>query len=128
MEKGALRLYTLSHQVSTRSATQVRLNLMEIIRRLLDSCPLHDIRRELYKDKYMTNISLQYVKDKNGIVSAVQIPFSDWEKVVASLREYEQMLQVKSDLNTAFTQVRQIREGKRPKKSLAEALVKSPWS
>ena len=70
----------------------------------------------------MTNISVQYVQDENGIVSAVQIPVSDWEKVVASLREYEQMLRLKSDLNIAFNQVRQIREGKRPRKGLTEAL------
>ena len=70
----------------------------------------------------MTNIALQYLQDENGIVSAVQIPVSDWEKLVASIKTYEQLLQVKSDLDTAFVQVQQIRKGRRPKKELAEAL------
>ena len=64
----------------------------------------------------MINISLQYVQDENGIVSAVQIPFSEWEKLIESIKTYEQLLQVKTDLRSAFAEVQQIREGKRRKK------------
>ena len=64
----------------------------------------------------MTKISLQYVQDEHGIVSAVQIPFSEWEKLIESIKTYEQLLQVKTDLRSAFAEVQQIHEGKRRKK------------
>jgi hypothetical protein len=70
----------------------------------------------------MTNIALQYVQDENGVVSAVQIPVSDWEKLLDELRSYEQMLHLKADLTLAFAQVRQIRNKKMPGKALIEAL------
>lgn len=43
-------------------------------------------------------IALQYVNDINGKTQAVQLPLSEWEKVLNKLKKYEQALKLKSDL------------------------------
>ena len=70
----------------------------------------------------MTNITLQYVQDSDGKIQAVQMPIADWERIVASIREYEQILKVKSDLQTAFGDVRAMQSSKTTKKPLLEFL------
>jgi hypothetical protein len=67
-------------------------------------------------------IQLQYLNDQEGNLKAVQIPIEEWEKLERILKKYEQTLQVKEDLLTAFDEVRQIRAGKIPKQTLSEFL------
>ena len=35
-------------------------------------------------------IELQYVNDVNGKTQAVQLPLTEWEKVLGKLKKYEQ--------------------------------------
>jgi hypothetical protein len=67
-------------------------------------------------------IQLQYLNDQEGNLKAVQIPIEEWEKLERILKKYEQTLQVKEDLLTAFDEVRQIRAGKIPKQTLSDFL------
>jgi len=67
-------------------------------------------------------INLQYVNDINGNTQAVQLPLSEWEKVLNKLKEYEQTLQLKSDLKEAFDQVAILRNTKQSKQTLSEFL------
>jgi hypothetical protein len=43
-------------------------------------------------------IALQYVKDINGNTQSVQLPLTDWEKILNKLKKYEQGLKLRSDL------------------------------
>ncbi|MBX3163699.1 MAG: hypothetical protein KF900_04415 [Bacteroidetes bacterium] len=47
-------------------------------------------------------IALQYLHDVNGNTQAVQLPLTDWEKVLNKIKKYEQTLKLKSDLKEAF--------------------------
>lgn len=67
-------------------------------------------------------IAMQYVKDVSGKTQSVQIPLTDWEKLVAKLRKYEQALKIKSDLQEAFVQVAQLKKSKAKKQSLKDFL------
>ncbi len=67
-------------------------------------------------------LSIQYLNDQRGNVSAVQVPVSDWNLIVEKIKKYEQILKIKSDLNTAFSEVKKIREGKLKKQTLSEFL------
>ena len=67
-------------------------------------------------------LSVQYLNDTNGNIHAVQIPFTDWEKLMNKFKKYEQALKVKSDLTDAFEQVRKMREGKIKKQTLSDFL------
>lgn len=67
-------------------------------------------------------IQLQYLNDQEGNLKAVQIPIEEWEKLERVLKKYEQTLQVKEDLLTAFDEVKQIRAGKIPKQTLSDFL------
>lgn len=67
-------------------------------------------------------IAMQYVKDVSGKTQSVQIPLTDWEKLVAKLRKYEQALKIKSDLQQAFEQVAQLKKSKAKKQSLKDFL------
>jgi hypothetical protein len=67
-------------------------------------------------------IELQYVSDVNGKPHAVQLPVSEWEKVLSRLRKSEQVLQLKSDLKVALNQVEKVRKTKGKKQTLTEFL------
>lgn len=67
-------------------------------------------------------IALQYVNDKNGETQAVQLPLSDWEKVLNKLRKYEQALKLRSDLKEAFEEVAFLKNQKGQKQTLNEFL------
>ena len=67
-------------------------------------------------------IALQYVNDINGKTHAVQLPLTEWEKVLNKLQKYEQALKLKSDLKEAFAQVAVLQKTKGQKQSLNEFL------
>lgn len=67
-------------------------------------------------------IALQYLNDSKGNVQAVQVPLTDWEKLLNKLKKYEQALKLKSDLQEAFDQVAILRQSKEKKQTLKEFL------
>jgi hypothetical protein len=67
-------------------------------------------------------IAIQYLNDSNGKTQAVQLPLSDWEKVLDKMKMYEQSLKLKSELEEAFVQVNKLRKSKLKKQTLNEFL------
>ncbi len=67
-------------------------------------------------------IALQFLSDSSGKTQSVQLPITDWEKVLAKLKKYEQTLKIKSDLQEAFNQVAELRKSKAKKQSLNDFL------
>jgi hypothetical protein len=67
-------------------------------------------------------IAIQYLNDSNWKTQAVQLPLSDWEKVLDKMKKYEQSLKLKSDLKEAFVQVTKMKKSKQKKQTLNEFL------
>ncbi len=67
-------------------------------------------------------IEVQYVNDSSGTIQAVQLPITEWEKVLTKLKTYEQILKIKSDLKEAFQQVDLLKKGKNKKQTLTAFL------
>ncbi len=67
-------------------------------------------------------IALQYVNDSNGKTKAVQMPLTEWEKVLSKLKKYEQTLKLKTELTEAFKEVALLKKSKEKKQSLKEFL------
>ena len=67
-------------------------------------------------------MAIQYLNDMNGNTQAVQIPLSEWEKVLNKIKKYEQALKLKSDLKEAFAQVAILKSSKGNKQTLNEFL------
>ena len=67
-------------------------------------------------------IALQYVNDSSGKTQAVQVALTDWEKLMAKLKKYEQTLKVKTDLKDAFQEVALLRKSKAKKQTLNDFL------
>jgi hypothetical protein len=67
-------------------------------------------------------IALQYVSDINGKTQAVQLPLTEWERVLTRLRKYEQAFKLKSDLKEALEQVTILKKTKGHKQTLNEFL------
>ncbi len=67
-------------------------------------------------------IALQYLNDTDGNTQAVQIPLSEWEKVLNKLKKYEQAFKLKSDLKEAFDQVALLKKTQGKKQTLNEFL------
>ncbi len=55
-------------------------------------------------------ISVQYVNDSAGRLKSVQIPVSDWEKLVMRLEKFEQTQKLKNGIKEAFKEVAQMRK------------------
>lgn len=67
-------------------------------------------------------IALQYLNDIHGNTQAVQLPLTEWERVLNKLKKYEQALKLKSDLKEAFEQVAILKQSKGSKQTLNEFL------
>lgn len=67
-------------------------------------------------------IAIQYVNDSSGKTQSVQIPLTDWEKLMSKLKKYEQTLKIKTDLKDAFKEVAQLKKSKVKKQSLNDFL------
>jgi hypothetical protein len=67
-------------------------------------------------------IPVQYVNDENGNVKAIQVPITEWKKVLTKLKKYEQALSLKTDLSEAFAQVASLRKTQASKETLKEFL------
>ncbi len=67
-------------------------------------------------------IPVQYVNDEDGNVKAIQVPISEWKKVLTKLKKYEHALSLKADLSIAFEQVAQMRKTRGSKETLKEFL------
>lgn len=67
-------------------------------------------------------IAIQYLNDVDGNTQAVQIPLTEWKRVLSKLTKYEQAFKLKSDLHEAFEQVALLRKSKHPKQTLNEFL------
>jgi len=67
-------------------------------------------------------LAIQYLNDSKGNINAVQLPLSEWEKVMQKIKKYEQVLKVKSDLTEAFAEVEKMKKGEIKKQTLSEFL------
>ncbi len=67
-------------------------------------------------------LELQYLNDIDGNIQAVQLPLTDWEKVLNKLKKYEQALKLKSDLKEAFKEVAKLKKSKGYKQTLNDFL------
>jgi hypothetical protein len=65
-------------------------------------------------------IAIQYLIDSSVKPSAVQLPFTDWQKILDKLKKYEQTLKVKADLKEAFEEVAVLKKSKERKQTLSE--------
>ena len=67
-------------------------------------------------------LDIQYVSDSEGKTQSVQLPLTDWKKVLAKLKHYEHTLKIKSDLKEAFKEVKVLRRSKSKKQTLTDFL------
>ena len=63
-------------------------------------------------------IAIQYVSDSSGKTQSVQVPLTDWDKLMTRLKKYEQTLKIKTDLKEAFEEVAKLRKSKQKKQTL----------
>ena len=66
--------------------------------------------------------AIQYVSDSQGKTQSIQLPLTEWEKLLAKLNKYEQTLKIKSDLKEAFSLVDQLQKSKKKKQTLNDFL------
>ncbi|MEO8086335.1 MAG: hypothetical protein ABI763_05925 [Bacteroidota bacterium] len=67
-------------------------------------------------------LAIQYLHDANGKTNAVQLPLTEWEKIVNTIKKHEQLLSIKSDLRSAFAEVEKMRKVPLKKQTLSDFL------
>ncbi len=65
---------------------------------------------------------VKYLTDKKGKRTAVQIPYEDWKRLTEENKKLKQLLKVKSDLQEAFQEVEDYKNGKIQLKTLDQLL------
>ena len=50
-------------------------------------------------------LALEYINDTQGKPKMVQLPVTQWKRIVSKLEKYEQALKIKDDLSEAFGEV-----------------------
>jgi len=64
-------------------------------------------------------LALEYINDTKGNPKMVQLPVTQWKRIVSKLEKYEQALKIKDDLTEAFDQVERMRKVGGEKKTLS---------
>ncbi len=63
-------------------------------------------------------VALQYLNDVKGKTHAVQLPIQEWDRVLSTIKKYEQALKLRTELKQAFEQVEKLKKSKAPKQTL----------
>jgi hypothetical protein len=63
-----------------------------------------------------------YIEDKNGKETVVQLSLTEWENFVKEFEQMKNMLNLKSKLERAFREVRQIKRGEKQGTTLEDFL------
>jgi hypothetical protein len=66
--------------------------------------------------------NIQYLTDLEGHKKGVQMSLKEWERILSQLRNYEQILRLKTDLKEAFQDVKAMQEGQLKKQTLRDFL------
>ena len=67
-------------------------------------------------------LELEYINDTQGKPKMVQLPVTQWKRIVSKLEKYEQALKIKDDLTEAFGQVERMRKSGVEKKTFISYL------
>jgi len=67
-------------------------------------------------------LALEYINDTKGNPKMVQLPVTQWKRIVSKLEKYEQALKIKDDLSEAFGEVEKMRKVGGEKKTLSSYL------
>jgi len=68
------------------------------------------------------DLHIQYLTDKNGAKTAVQIPYNEWLEFYDRYRHLRQYSKLKKDLTDAFNEIENIQIGNSKKITLEEFL------
>lgn len=67
-------------------------------------------------------IDIQYLNDIHGTTQAVQLPISDWEKVLQKIKKYEQVFKFRNEIKKAFEEAKEMKKSKGKKQTLNDFL------
>jgi hypothetical protein len=67
-------------------------------------------------------LEIQYVNDSAGKTKSVQLPLTEWKKLMNRLQKYEQSLKLKNDLTEAFKEIETMKKFKTKKPKLKDFL------
>ncbi len=67
-------------------------------------------------------LALEYINDTQGNPKMVQLPVTQWKRIVSKLEKYEQALKIKDDLSEAFGEVERMSKTGGEKRTLSSYL------
>ena len=67
-------------------------------------------------------LSVQYLTDAKGNVNAVQVPLTEWKRLLRALRGRQEEKKIKSDITAALREIEEMRTSKTRPQTLEEFL------
>jgi hypothetical protein len=67
-------------------------------------------------------LSVQYLNDAKGNVNAVQVPLTEWKRLLRALRGRQEEKKIKSDITAALREIEEMRTSKVRPQTLEEFL------
>jgi len=68
------------------------------------------------------NLPIEFLSNKKGLTTAVQISYNEWLKFVKEYLKYKEYYEMKNKLTQAFVEIKETQKGLKKEKTLSEFL------
>jgi len=68
------------------------------------------------------NLPIEFLSNKKGLTTAVQISYNEWLKFVKEYLRYKEYYEMKNKLTQAFVEIKETQKGLKKEKTLSEFL------
>ena len=68
------------------------------------------------------NLPIEFLSNKKGLTTAVQISYNEWIKFVKEYLRYKEYYEMKNKLTQAFVEIKETQKGLKKEKTLSEFL------
>lgn len=67
-------------------------------------------------------LNIQYINNEKGEIQGIQMSIKEWEKLMKKLKQYEQILKIRSDLQKAIDEITELNKKRKAKQTLNDFL------
>jgi coenzyme F420-reducing hydrogenase delta subunit len=67
-------------------------------------------------------LNIQYINNEKGEIQGIQMSIKEWEKLMKKLKQYEQIIKIRSDLQKAIDEITELNKKRKAKQTLNDFL------
>jgi len=63
-------------------------------------------------------LNIHYINNEKGEIQGIQMSIKEWEKLMKKLKQYEQIIKIRSDLQKAIDEITELNKKRKAKQTL----------